>query len=75
MHSYHSRDTTSSRGAGDRNIAHFAAERDLVLVFVHKKNLPQAEARRRDSWYSSTAGPTPIQTHTAVTTGQYEIGS
>jgi hypothetical protein len=51
------------------NVADFFAERDVVLVFVLKKNLPAAATRLPHSQRSSTAGPTTTRTPTSVLTG------
>ncbi|HEX9034993.1 MAG TPA: hypothetical protein VF834_24390 [Streptosporangiaceae bacterium] len=50
------------------NVADYAAERDLVLVFVPKKNLPQETGKPPRSPRRSTGGhttsPTPISART-----------
>jgi hypothetical protein len=49
------------------NVAHFAAERDLVVVFVLKKNLPAGGGQAKglavllDRW--TTAHPDPYRGH------------
>jgi hypothetical protein len=64
------RDVAAAARGDDRalvteNVVHFAAERDVVLVFVHKRNLAagraqaSALAERLDRW--ATEHPAPYQ--------------